>query len=918
MNIPRIKWKLLLLVALLLVGSSLPSRPQAAQAQSTIVLTLSVPTFIKEFMDDTIIERFEADHPGVEVVVVGVDIFSAGDPASDIDSHLESVQKAVTSGDVAIIDESFLSPEAIRAGFYLDLTPLTSVDPSFNANDYIAAALQSFQWNNGLWGIPQSVNPITISYDIASFDSAGVPYPNANWTFDDYEAAIRQLARINANGEVELAGFTLNSTDVPIFLRALLGHSLVDSNDSNASPNFDDADLQALLERWQALVDEGLIATSGTFTSGESPALWLGNGVGTIAVSFSTDGSGNFETPATGRALLPGSKGGLSVDGLVVSSGTQQPQLAYQLAAYLANDPQASSLFLGGYAQANQTLNTPDNQAPDGNGSVRIGGRGTFGMSEAEMLVLDEAINNALPITETYYFNYLNTALSKVSDEGLDIHTALQETESEILANFQTASDYTLNNPIFVNTPAPTRPLNPGEIALNFAYISNIRPLPNQSAWDQFLTEFTDTDPDVGRVDMEVEMGFGADVINELAEQYECFVLNYNAVQSANLDSLLSLDPFLLDDSTFNTNNLVNGALEQVQRDNRTWGYPIEISPQVLWYNLDLFNQYGLYLPDAGWTPEAFADALRQIQSFLADGEYAFSAQGIGSNYMLMLIAAFGGLPIDYSTTTPTINFTDPNTVEAIRQVLDLAKNGYMEYQSLDVFGGGNVIRVMGAGENTPIYSGSLNPNVFGGGGFAVAVFSGGSEDDGNNANVPNPYKPAPYPQGSLYTPISYQMTTGYISANAQNPAACYRLLKAIAQESSLNSGMPVDRNLINSPEVLATQGQEVVNFYNQYDNMLQSPSVVQFNEQLGVGQNAGNMFYTYWLNRALDRYVLENADLDTELADAQQLTQAYLECTASIPSFDAAAYNDPFEYNERFTECATRVDPDLSSLFSR
>jgi hypothetical protein len=44
----------------------------------------------------------------------------------------------------------------------------------------------------------------------------------------------------------------------------------------------------------------------------------------------------------------------------------------------------------------------------------------------------------------------------------------------------------------------------------------------------------------------------------------------------------------------------------------------------------------------------------------------------------MMLIAAYGGLPIDYRTTPATLNFTDPATISAIQQVLDLAKNGYI------------------------------------------------------------------------------------------------------------------------------------------------------------------------------------------------------------------------------------------------
>ncbi len=57
-----------------------------------------------------------------------------------------------------------------------------------------------------------------------------------------------------------------------------------------------------------------------------------------------------------------------------------------------------------------------------------------------------------------------------------------------------------------------------------------------------------------------------------------------------------------------------------------------------------------------------------------------FQPNDPSGSYLLMLIAAFGGLPIDYRTDPPTINFTDAATVDAIRQVLDLAKDGYIAY----------------------------------------------------------------------------------------------------------------------------------------------------------------------------------------------------------------------------------------------
>lgn len=896
-----IMWKLFALIGVFLTVASINPMTEPAQAQNDIILTLSVRSFIKEFMSDEIIENFEAAHPGVDVVVVANDTFSAGSPVSDIETYLDTVEELVTSGDVVMVDDSFLTPEAIRAGYFLDLTPLTSVDSSLNVEDILPVAWQSFQWNNGTWGLPLSIDPVLITYEPTAFDEANLPYPDASWTFDDYEAAIRQLAQIDSAGNVTRPGMMITGNNLGIFLRTLLGTNLVDVNDALNGPALSNPELEALLERWQALEDEGLIA-SDFGTDGTIAPLRIGGPFDFFAVGPDTDN----QQPTSRRALLPGGTGGVTVQGLAVSGGTQYPELAYELAKYLSSDAQASFSFIGGSVQARRSVS--EAQAT---GGFVIGGP----VSEEDQAVIDEAVENALPISETNYFDYLETVLQKMTDEGLDAHTALQEVEAQIVTNLQTADERRTTTTLFVNTPAPSANLAPGEIALKFGMVSQISPLPNQDQWNQLIEQFVNDDPDVGQVILETELGVGGDLVSEMAEQYECFVLPSNSVPDADLSVLLSLDPFLLDDPDFDPNDVVGNALTQLQRDNRTWAYPLEIRPQVLWYNAELFNQYGLYDPATGWTAEAFADALRSLQPYLDADEASFGLQGPGSNALLMLIAAYGGLPIDFRTNPPTLNFTDPTNVEAIRQVLDLAKEGLIDYQALDFRGGGGVIAF--GGDQAPVYSGGLSPFDFGGGG-RVAVFIGGGPGDGPGDNVPeeNPYRPTTYPSGNVYTPVSFQIGTGYISANAENPDACYRWLKAIASQPSLLTGMPARRSLIDDPDVAATQGEDLVNFYRQYDAMLQDPTAVQFAQQGTIGNFAGEIFFVYWLNRAFDRYVLEDADLELELTDAQMLTQAYLDCTASIPPYDPAVYEEPFEYAQQLSECAARVDPDLADVF--
>ena len=70
------------------------------------------------------------------------------------------------------------------------------------------------------------------------------------------------------------------------------------------------------------------------------------------------------------------------------------------------------------------------------------------------------------------------------------------------------------------------------------------------------------------------------------------------------------------------------------------------------------------------------------------------------------MVAAYGGVPIDYRVTPPAVNFTDPATVTAIQQALDLAMRGYFRYAGL------GILQHSTAGfpdETTSIYPNTLN-----------------------------------------------------------------------------------------------------------------------------------------------------------------------------------------------------------------
>jgi ABC-type glycerol-3-phosphate transport system substrate-binding protein len=409
------------------------------------------------------------------------------------------------------------------------------------------------------------------------------------------------------------------------------------------------------------------------------------------------------------------------------------------------------------------------------------------------------------------------------------------------------------------------------------------------------MDEFASATPGIGRVEFDAGFNLNAD---QFAEQYDCFVLPYNAAPDLDPTTLLNLDPFLDADSSFRRDDFVSGALEAVQRDNRTWALPLVIQPASLSYDIDQFEQAGVPLPAGSWTIDAFTDALHALKPSAADPA-PFGPTFTG-DYLLMLIAAYGGLPLDSNTDPVTVNFTDPANVDAIRQVLDLARDGYINYQALEMVSGARSISVSLSNDSLP----AITSDIIGPGLFVVGEMGEGGEDTTGLTT---------YPQGTTYIPVSYSMQTGYISANAENPQACYLWLKTIAQHPEVLGQMPARRSQLDDPAVEAAFGANAMAFYRAFSDSLDAPNALVISPGAMVLSDASaeTVLVQNWLNRAFDRYVLEDADLETELAEAQTLATTFQTCLGELPA-DASDE----ERGVRLVECALMVDPDMQTLF--
>lgn len=866
------KRKIALLLLVLIV--ILPSMSLAAQAQDEeIVVSFAMPGLLLDMVKDQITEGFAEQHPNIRVDFVASDGPGVYSPDVDIETYLDNFAEYAAEADVMLLSSTQLAPEITRAGYLLDLNPLIGVDSTFPQDDFYPNMLNSYRWDGGMWGLPLAGDTVTILYKADVFDRLGLAHPNAAWAIADIENAIQVLK----DSEGDNAFMNLISADM--LLLSLAGESVVDETVLPVIPNFDSPQLQSVLTDWVALAETGALEFSLDSLNFDSPLI-IGQGLLMTTPQFGEDYT---------LATVPSGRSALMVTGVSVSSGTRHPEAAYELAKYLTTVPNLTGAIFG-VLPARQSL-------------VGVQGDDVFSQalsaSESLQAEMVDLVANSYPLSQQFFSGYLLNASIQMQADGIDAQTALQEQEVLALQRLASADARRETTMIAVATPIPQ--FSGEGIVINFGIQSLLPQIANQDRWNALAEDFAANDPEVGQVNVAVASSLTGGDLNKITSEYDCFYVPNNIVPGADLSLLRSLDPLFSSDFTFDPNDFSGNVLTQVQRDNQTWALPFTIQPQNLWFNADMFNRAGAQLPTENWTVSDFETALRTLKVNDSDPT-PLSARDYDNAHLLVLIAAYGGLPIDYRTDPITLNFTDPANVDAIQQVLDLAKADYIEYNSM--LGAGAAAAILDPSTDVAMYIQQLNDLSL----FILNMMPTDTVE----------YEAALLPAGTQYSPLSYDIGVGLISANTPAIEGCYRFLSYVSQESAtlFDRMMPARRSLLD--DVAISQGQNIADLYAQIDRRIQSPNAILIPTAM---QSTGNIaassatILPMWLNKAFDAYVLEDADLQTALEDAQTLAVAYQQCTANIPAYDPLVNNDPTSYLQQFIDCAVQVDPEMSAL---
>lgn len=746
-------------------------------AQPAIVISVVLPPDMARVDNRTLFDDFKSQYPHVEIVIVDNPLHGGminGFPAQNLDHYLHQARQIAEMADIFFLDGMSIHPAMTISNTLLDMKPMLNADPELSDYFY-PAILDSFQWDGGLWALPYRTYPIVLTYDPDAFDAIGLAYPDLTWGLDDFVHAVEMLTERDANNQVIRPGFYLPGMPVAdvMLLRALSGVGFYDEQTLPAMPHFDQPEIIHVLETLYRLREQGDLfeVNLNDFMNDFAAMQSIADRLSTVPLKIQANllESNNYR-----HAPLPNGEVGLIGSGIAISGGTAYPEIAYQVAKYLATKPDLLGMT---------TATVPVSPAEIAYLAEAESPFALFERTDDQQMIIDLAIHNGLSFSaDARYWDYVF-----LNPPTLPIQDSIQVTQSQALNDFQTATSV-MNRPV-LNSIAPHLYDGSTENVLKLGIRSSNLHLDNIMEWRQFLDGFTaQNHNDLDLVELDI---FYA-VSDEVMQTYDCIISDSRNVLSQT--NPLDLYPLLLADQAYYAEDFVTGSLNLLTVDGKLIGYPLALDPSILLYNSEhpIFQDY----------------SRDNLDIPLWDERLTLDVRMNRASDLIQLLVSYGAILIDYRVPDPIPNFNSVEMEEAIEQIMRLVNQ-----------------------QRLTITEGHVNMRQS----DAVAVAVTLDREIKPFLEYQPRYNVRPFPSLELHQPLSYELWMGAISEHTLATDACYRLFKAVSSNYTLLGTMPTQYSLINdlirdSPESPFAQ------FYETYrDRLSSAPVIVPYdNQQVG------------------------------------------------------------------------------------
>jgi len=153
---------------------------------------------------EEVIEQFEKERPEIEIEFSPI-------PWSNYWTKVLTDISAGYPPDVIFMGSSRF-PQFMGEGYIMDLTPFIEADPEVKLDDLFETEREAFSTEDGRLGaFPEMFNVGILAYNKDMFDTAGLDYPDEDWTWDDLLQVAKQLTKDeNGDGTPEVHGVAVN------------------------------------------------------------------------------------------------------------------------------------------------------------------------------------------------------------------------------------------------------------------------------------------------------------------------------------------------------------------------------------------------------------------------------------------------------------------------------------------------------------------------------------------------------------------------------------------------------------------------------------------------------------------------------------------------------------------------------------
>jgi ABC-type glycerol-3-phosphate transport system substrate-binding protein len=288
--------------------------------------------------------------------------------------------------------------------------------------------------------------------------------------------------------------------------------------------------------------------------------------------------------------------------------------------------------------------------------------------------------------------------------------------------------------------------------------------------------------------------------------------------------NVLNLSPFIEQDESLDLDEYYEGTVNLYSQEGKVWGIPAGVDIMVMYYNIDLLNQYGAPLPREGWDWNDFLEIALTTRDPIADSfGYASTLEVFD---VLAFIYQHGGQIFDSLENPSRTTFDDPLTIEGLEWYTKLLHDYDViptPQQARESFGG----------------TGSLQAGILRG---QVAMWTGMLSERGGRgwpAEWDMQWGLAPLPRDARSTTMT--LVQGYfISAQSRHPDACWEWISFLSDHVP-NQLTPARRTLAESAEYEQQVGENVAQVAqdSMQGALLLSPELVEYEQALEVFGNA-------------------------------------------------------------------------------